>query len=147
MLFGFVMMISSIGIFSQSKDENNDQESCYRKWYKIFQLRGADDVTDGDYDNVVISLREGIYGNCYYGKVTVKKGILTSIEVRIVDGKYEKVSFDVKDDYEIKNGISETVVAKLRGNRYEANVVFKDKLRPKGNSFDQAPDPDIEEFK
>jgi len=147
MLFAFVMMLSSIGIFSQSTDENNDQESCYRKWYKIFQLRGADDVTDGDYDNVVVSMRQGVHGSCYYGKVTVKKGILTSIEIRIIDGKFEKVSFDVKEDYAVENGISETVVAKLRGNRYELNVVFKEKLRPKGNSFDQAPDPDIEEFK
>jgi hypothetical protein len=146
-LFAFVMMISSIGIFSQSTDENNDQESCYRKWYKIFQLRGADDVTDGDYDNVVVSMRQGVHGSCYYGKVTVKKGILTSIEIRIIDGKFEKVTFDVKEDYTIENGISETIVAKLRGNRYELNVVFKEKLRPKGNSFDQAPDPDIEEFK
>ena len=57
------------------------------------------------------------------------------------------VNFDVKEDYAIENGISETIVAKLRGNRYELNVIFKEKLRPKGNSFDQAPDPDIEEFK
>jgi hypothetical protein len=95
----------------------------------------------------VVSMRQGVHGSCYYGKVTVKKGILTSIEIRIIDGKFEKVTFDVKEDYTIENGISETIVAKLRGNRYELNVVFKEKLRPKGNSFDQAPDPDIEEFK
>ncbi len=141
-----LMMITSLSAFSQT-DEDQKEESCYRKWYKIFQLRGADIVEDGDYDNVVVSLRQGIHGSCYYGKVTVKKGKLTSIEIRIVDGKFEKVSFDVKEDYEIVNGISETIVAKLRGNRHELNVVFKDKLHPKGNSFDQAPDPEIEEYK
>lgn len=146
-LFGLMMIITSLSGFSQTDDEKKDEESCYRKWYKIFQLRGADEVEDGDYENVVVSLRQGVHGSCYYGKVSVKKGVLKSIEIRIVDGKYEKVSFDVKEDYAIVNGISETIVAKLRGNRHELNVVFKDKLRPKGNSYDQAPDPEIEEYK
>jgi hypothetical protein len=146
-LFGIMMMITSFTAFSQTDDGSKDEESCYRKWYKIFQIRGADMVEDGDYDNVVVSLRQGIHGSCYYGKVTVKKAKITSIEIRIVDGKFEKVSFDVKEDYEVVNGISETIVAKLRGNRHELNIVFKDKLRPKGNSYDQAPDPEIEEYK
>ena len=45
------------------------------------------------------------------------------------------------------NGISETIVARLRGNRHELNIVFKDKLRPKGNAYDQAPEPNVEEYK
>jgi hypothetical protein len=146
-LLGLLLMVSSLGLFAQSTDENSDQESCYRKWYKIFQIRGADEVEDGDYDNVVVSLRQGVHGSCYYGKVTVKKGTIRSIEIRIVDGKFEKVTFDAKEDYAVINGISETIVAKLRGNRHELNVVFKEKLRPKGNSFEQAPDPEIEEYK
>lgn len=142
-----LMTISTMSLFSQTTDEKTDEESCYRKWYKIFQLRGADEVADGDYDNVVVSLRQGIHGNCYYGKVTVKKGTIRSVEIRIVDGKFEKVTFDAKEDYAIVNGISETIVAKLRGNRNELNVIFKEKLRPKGNSYDLAPDPSIEEYK
>lgn len=145
--FSLLMMVSSICLFAQTTDENTEEESCYRKWHKIFQLRGADDVEDGDYDNVVVSLRQGIHGNCYYGKVTVKKGTIRSIDIRIVDGKFEKVTFDAKEDYAIVNGISETIVAKLRGNRNELNVVFKEKLRPKGNSYDLAPDPEMDEYK
>lgn len=128
-------------------DDKKEEESCYRKWYKIFQLRGADEVPDGDYDNVVVSLRQGIHGNCYYGKVSIKKGTIREIQIRIVDGKFEKVNFDVKEDYAVVNGISETIVARLRGNRHELNVIFKDKLHPKGNAYDQAPDPDVEEYK
>ncbi len=140
-------IFSSITLFSQQLEENTDEESCYRKWYKIFQLRGADEVPDGDYDNVVVSLRQGVHGDCYYGKVTVKKGTIRSIQIRIVDGQFEKVTFDAKDDYAVINGISETIVARLRGDRQEVNIVFKEKLRPKGNSYDVAPDPDIEEYK
>ena len=147
MFLGFLMMVSSLSLFSQTSDDKSEEESCYRKWYKIFQLRGADEVEDGEYDNVVISMRQGIHGSCYYGKVVVKKGTIRDIQVRIVDGKFEKVTFDAKEDYAIVNGISETIVAKLRGDRQELNVVFKDKLHPKGNSFDQAPDPEIDEYK
>lgn len=146
-LLSLIMMVSTLGMFAQTNDDKTDEESCYRKWYKIFQLRGADEVPDGDYDNVVVSLRQGVHGSCYYGKVSVKKGTIRSIEIRIVDRKFEKVTFDAKEDYAIVNGISETIVAKLRGNRHELNVVFKEKLRPKGNSYDQAPDPEMDEYK
>jgi len=148
MVLLLMMVVSGMGIFAQTTtEEKEDPESCYRKWHKIFQIRGADVVEDGDYDNVVISLRQGIHGSCYFGKVTVKKGTIRSIDIRIVDGKFEKIQFDAKEDYMIENGISETIVAKLRGNRNEVNVIFKDKLRPKGNAYDQAPDPEIEEYK
>lgn len=149
MIFLVALSLPVINMNAQSSDtdDKKEEESCYRKWYKIFQLRGADEVPDGDYDNVVVSLRQGIHGSCYYGKVSVKKGIIRDIQIRIVDGKFEKVNFDVKEDYAIVNGISETIVARLRGNRHELNVIFKDKLHPKGNSYDQAPDPDVEEYK
>ncbi|MBW7935736.1 MAG: hypothetical protein LC101_07435 [Flavobacteriales bacterium] len=144
-------LLSLILLASQVSAQNNDQkdkddDSCYRKWWRIFQLRGADDVIDGEYDNVIISFREGTRGNCFYGKCLVKKGTLREIYVKFVDGKYEKVEFDVKEDFMIKNGISDPVVAKLKGNREVLNVIFKEKLRPKGNAYEQAPDPDIDDY-
>lgn len=145
-LVGALMVIQPM-MLAQTNDSKSDDMSCYRKWYKIFQLRGADEVPDGDYEEVIITLREGIHGSCFYGKVTVKGGTIRDIQVRDVEGKYENVNFDVKEKYEISNGISETILARLRGTRYELNVVFKDKLRPKGNTFDQAPDPDIDDYK
>lgn len=144
-------LLSLILLAGQVSAQNNDQkdkddDSCYRKWWRIFQLRGADDVIDGEYDNVIISFREGTRGNCFYGKCLVKKGTLREIYVKFVDGKYEKVEFDAKEDFMIKNGISDPVVAKLKGNREVLNVIFKEKLRPKGNAYEQAPDPDIDDY-
>ncbi|MBE2247701.1 MAG: hypothetical protein IAE67_10635 [Candidatus Competibacteraceae bacterium] len=138
------MGMSAIAQNEQQKEKDDD--SCYRKWWRIFQLRGADEVPDGEYENVIISFREGTRGNCYYGKCIVKKGTLREIYVKFVDGKYEKVEFDAKEDFIIKNGISDPVVAKLKGNREVLNVIFKEKLRPKGNAYEQAPDPEIEDY-
>lgn len=131
---------------AQNTNQQDDDDSCYRKWYRIFKLRGADEVTDGEYDNVIISFRQGTHGNCYYGKCVVKKGKIKELQIKVVDGKYEKVEIDPKEDILITNGISDAIVAKLKGERQVLNVIFKDKLRPKGNAFEQAPDPDIDDF-
>lgn len=140
------LMLASAGFAQQTTPKDDDDDSCYRKWYRIFKIRGADEVVDGEYDNVIISFREGTHGNCYYGKAVVKKGVLKEIYVRFVDGKYEKVEFDPKEEFAVQNGISDAVVAKLKGERQVLNVIFKDKLRPKGNSYDQAPDPELDDF-
>lgn len=133
-------------LFAQNTNKQDDDDSCYRKWYRIFKLRGADEITDGEYDNIVISFRQGIHGNCYYGKCVVKKGKIRELYIKVVDGKYERVEIDPKEDILITNGISDPIVAKLKGERQVLNVIFKDKLRPKGNAFEQAPDPDIDDF-
>lgn len=150
--FLFFLLVSvatsamALGQNTTTNDKEEDDASCYRKWYRIFKIRGADEVPDGEYDNVIVSFREGSHGNCYFGKVVVKKGFLKEIQIRFVDGKYEKVEFDPKDDYAIANGISDPVVAYLKNERHVLNVIFKDKLRPKGNSYDQAPDPEIDDY-
>jgi len=126
--------------------EDDDDDSCYRKWHRIFKLRGADEVPDGEYDNVIVTFREGTSGNCYYGKAIVKKGFLKEIYVRFSDGKYEKVEFDPKEEFGIANGISDPVVAHLKNQRQVLNVIFKEKLRPKGNAYDQAPDPELDDY-
>jgi hypothetical protein len=140
------LLLPVMQLSAQNSSKQDDDDSCYRKWYRIFKLRGADEVTDGEYDNVVISFRQGTHGNCYYGKCVVKKGKVKEVYIKVIDGKYEKVEMDPKEDILIANGISDAIVAKLKGERQVLNVIFKDKLRPKGNSFEQAPDPDIDDF-
>ncbi len=73
LFFVLLAMLLPFVSSAQNTAKQDDDDSCYRKWYRIFKLRGADEVTDGEYDNVIISFRQGTHGNCYYGKCVVKK--------------------------------------------------------------------------
>ncbi|MGZ4054119.1 MAG: hypothetical protein ACXVPM_04410, partial [Bacteroidia bacterium] len=41
------------------KAEDENTNSCYSKWAQKFQDRGAEDVADGSYTDVIISIRSG----------------------------------------------------------------------------------------
>jgi len=121
------------------EEENN----CYVKWAHKFETRGADDVADGTYSDIIISVRNGSTAECYVGKCDVKDGRIIAMYIRLEDGKYEL--FKRKPRYEfpitITNGMSKTVITTEDD---LINVLFTKKLKPKKAEFQKAPDPDQE---
>ena len=65
-------------------DAQPQASNCYTRWEQKFEERGADDVKDGVYDNVIISVRSGPAAQCYNGKVEVKDGKIISMQRQLV---------------------------------------------------------------
>ncbi len=114
--------------------------NCYTRWEEKFEERGATEVKDGTYDDIIISVRSGPDAQCYSGKVEVKDGKIISMHRRMADGSYE--IFKPKLKYEIPmtitNGISATL---LTMDDALINVIFPKTLKPKKVGYTSAPDP------
>ena len=63
-----------VTIFTTVFSQNGELTTCYTKYAKVFEKRGAYEVTDSIYDNVIITIRKGSMADCFYGKVNVKNG-------------------------------------------------------------------------
>lgn len=140
-LFTFAIFGSS---FAQSEDDN--QITCYQKYAEVFEKRGAEDVDDGTYNDVIITFRKGSMADCFMGKVTVKGGAIVTDEMylRFVDDEYEKVNrkFRYPDQViKIINGMSRTMVTV---DDELIDVLFTKKIKPKKKSYVRAADPDFD---
>tara|TARA_R110000868_G_scaffold104848_4_gene288887 strand:+ start:2960 stop:3385 length:426 start_codon:yes stop_codon:yes gene_type:complete len=135
-LFGLLFLTGSL--FAQ---ENN----CYQKYIKVFEVRGANIVEDGNYDDVIITIRKGSYSDCLIGKVKVSNGIVDpkSIQLTFVDGSFESFdrSYKYEDPITIINGVSKTMVTK---DEELINVMFVDAIKPKKKAFKRAPEPEFD---
>lgn len=132
----------SISVVSQAQTKAvDDASNCYLKWAQKFENRGADDVADGSYSDVIISFRNGGDAECFNGKCDVKEGKVIAMYIKMEDGSYEQVK--KKPRYEkvpltITNGMSSpllTVESEL------INVLFVKKIKPKKAGFVKAADP------
>lgn len=116
------------------------QSNCYTRWEQKFEERGAEEVKDGIYDDVIISVRSGDEAQCYNGKVEVKGGKIISMQRKLADGSFE--DYKPKLKYEIpmtiNNGISATL---LTMNDDLINVIFPKTLKPKKVGYSSAPEP------
>ncbi|HET6992898.1 MAG TPA: hypothetical protein VFJ43_16300 [Bacteroidia bacterium] len=114
--------------------------NCYTRWEEKFEERGATEVKDGIYTDVIISVRSGPEAQCYSGKVEVKDGKIISMERKLADGTYEPYKPKLK--YEIPmiitTGISATL---LTMDDDLINVIFPSTLKPKKVAYSTAPDP------
>jgi hypothetical protein len=125
------------GTTKKTEEENN----CYTKWAQKFQDRGAEDIADGSYTDVIISIRSGADAECYNGKCEVKEGKVVAMYIKLEDGTFELMK--KKSRYEnvplvITNGMSSpllTVDSEL------INVLFVKKIKPKKAGFVKAADP------
>jgi hypothetical protein len=138
-LLSLVIGVSAVN--AQNTKKTEDESNCYLKWAEKFESRGADDVADGVYDDVIITFRNGGDAECYNGKVEVKEGKVTQMYLKMEDGSYEVVK--KKSKYEnipirVTNGMSSTVVTK---EDELINVLFIKKIKPKKAGFVKAPDP------
>lgn len=135
------LLLAAASLQAQASKKSDDDMNCYLKWAQKFESRGAEDVTDGSYSDVIITFRNGGEAECYNGKVEVKERKVTAMYLKMEDGSYELVK--KKSKYEnvpvtIINGMSSTVVTK---EDELINVLFVKKIKPKKAGFEKAPDP------
>ncbi len=129
------------GMRAQDSGTKAPETNCYLKWAQKFEDRGANDVEDGTYTDVIITFRNGSAANCYNGKAEVKNNIVLAMYIKLEDGSYEQVKrkwkYDVKD-VTIQNGISKTLITI---DDELINVLFIKKIKPKKKGYEKAPDP------
>jgi len=137
-----IAIFTSISFLSsaQSKKGNDDESNCYLKWAQKFEERGAEDVADGSYTDVIITFRNGSDAQCYNGKCDVKEGKVIAMYTKLENGSYEQVKKKLRYDFPvtITNGMSKTV---LTLDDELINVLFIKKIKPKKAGPEKAPEP------
>lgn len=118
-----------------------EESNCYTKWAQKFQDRGAEDVADGTYTDVIISIRNGADAECYNGKCDVKDGKIVAMYIKLEDSSFEQIK--KKSRYEnvplvITNGMSSPL---LTMESELINVLFIKKIKPKKAGFVKAAEP------
>ena len=115
--------------------------NCYNKWAQKFDERGAEDVADGTYTDVIITFRNGANAECFQGKAIVKEHKIDIFYIMLDDGSYDQVQRvwknDVKD-VSINNGISKTLITK---DNQLINIIWPKKIKAKKAGFKKAPEP------
>jgi hypothetical protein len=116
------------------------ETNCYLKWAQKFEDRGAEDVADGVYTDVIITFRNGSEADCFNGKCEVKEGKIIAMYIKLEDGNYELIKKKFRYDFPITitNGMSKTV---LTFEDELINVLFIKKIKPKKAGFVKAAEP------
>jgi hypothetical protein len=121
--------------------KTEDGSNCYTKWAQKFEDRGAEEVADGSYTDVIISIRSGADAECYNGKCDVKEGKVTAMYIKLEDGTFEQLKRKSRYDnvpLVITNGMSSPL---LTMDSELINVLFIKKIKPKKAGFVKAVDP------
>lgn len=136
-----VLALGFIKVNAQAKTDMTDL-NCYNKWSVKFEERGAEEVKDGVYTDVIISFRQGPKADCYSGKAEVMHGKLVHFYTENVDGQFVEVKKTYKPDsvkdITIQNGISSTMVTI---HNELINVIWPNKIKPKKAALKRAPEP------
>lgn len=145
--FLLVLLLNSSLLFSQTQsnettDKPKDEMNCYNKWAAKFEERGAEDVKDGVYTDVIITVRYKGNATCYSGKVEIIEGKVNKFYILLEDGTYDEFKKTWKNnsnkDKKIINGISETMITI---HNELVNILFPSKLKPKKPKPKMAPEP------
>lgn len=139
-LFTLALFIVTITVFAQAGKKVEEESNCYIKWAQKFETRGADDVADGTYSDVIITFRTGSDAECFNGKCDVKDGRIIAMYTKLEDGTYSLVKKKLRYDFPvtITNGMSKTVPTL---DDELINVLFIKKIKPKKASFEKAAEP------
>ena len=117
--------------------------NCYNKWSVKFEERGAEEIKDGVYTDVIVSFRQGAKANCYTGKVEVIGGKIAHFYTENVDGQYTQINKQWKPsspkEINIINGISVTMITI---HNELINVIWPNKIKPKKAALKRAPEPE-----
>jgi hypothetical protein len=129
----------TLNTFSQEK---TIELNCYNKWAAKFEDRGAEDVKDGVYEDVIITTRMGAKASCNNGKAEVRGGKLVKFYLLLSDGSYEEVKRTWKnasnENVTIINGISKSMYSV---HNELINVLWPSKIKAKKAKPTTAPDP------
>jgi hypothetical protein len=138
----FLVLGVSAFVNAQAPDpkKTGDETNCYLKWAKKFEDRGADDVADGMYTDVIITFRNGSEAECFNGKCEVKDAKIVGMYRQMEDGNYELLKKKLRYDFPITitNGMSKTV---LTFDDELINVLFVKKIKAKKAGFVKAAEP------
>ncbi|MES2139245.1 MAG: hypothetical protein V4511_06025 [Bacteroidota bacterium] len=140
-LFTLVLFISvTITVCAQASKKVEEDSNCYIKWAQKFEVRGAEDVADGTYSDVIITFRTGSSAECFNGKCDVKDGRIIAMYTKLEDGTYALIKKKLRYDFPvtITNGMSKTVPTL---DEELINVLFVKKIKPKKASFEKAAEP------
>jgi hypothetical protein len=128
-LAAITLLVFSLNGFSQEKPA---ELNCYNKWAAKFEERGADEVKDGVYEDVIITNRQGPKAICYNGKAEVRNGFITKFYILLDDGSHEEFKRNWKnnsnENINVINGISKGMIS-VQGEII--NVLWPSKIRPK----------------
>lgn len=140
-ILAFTLFISvTTAVSAQTTKKEGDDSNCYLKWAHKFETRGAEEITDGVYMDVIITIRNGSEADCFSGKCEVKEGKVIAMYIKMEDGKYElmkkKARFDIP--ITINNGMSLSMITM---DEEIINVLFIKKIKPKKAGFEKAAEP------
>ncbi|MBK22346.1 MAG: hypothetical protein CMP63_08575 [Flavobacteriales bacterium] len=138
LVFGLILSVFSVSV---SAGEGNS-DNCYEAYNKKFAERGANEVKDGWYENVVITFRQGNQADCVLGKVQVEKGSVTQMYLKNIDGTYQIFTKKWKHENSksiVSNGISKS---RLTIDNEIVNVIFTTSIKPPKKKIAVAPSPD-----
>src|SRR5688572_7486636 len=137
-----VLLFAVILSFNSYSQEKQPELNCYNKWAAKFEDRGADEVKDGVYEDVIITNRQGSKATCHNGKAEVRNGIVTRFYILLNDGSHEEVKRTWKNNSEknvtIVNGISKSLIS-VHGELI--NILWPTHIRAKKAKPTVAPDP------
>jgi exopolysaccharide biosynthesis protein len=139
-----MILISVLQCFSQ--DASDAEGNCYQKYAKIFETRGAFDVEDGTYTDVILSFRKGSNADCFNGKVIIENKHVKKMYIKFSDNSFEEIERNWKNDVskiQIVNGISETFLTK---EDELINVMFVKKIKPKKKEYQRAAEAPIDSY-
>jgi hypothetical protein len=133
----------SFGLYAQTPAAEDG--SCYYQYLKVFELRGAQEATDGTYDDVVISIRKGTRTDCYTGKVIIEKKFIRTMYIKFSDGNYDLFEplYKFKEDIIVVSGKSKTQVTV---DDQLIDVFFPKLLKPKKKAYERAPLPSLDDL-
>ncbi len=117
--------------------------NCFNKWSIKFEERGAEEVKDGPYSDVIITFRyQGGKADCFNGKVDVVDGKVAKMYIILDDGSYDEVKKVWKNgsdkDVTILNGMSRTMITVQN---ILVNVIWPNKLKARKAQPQKAPEP------
>ncbi|MFN7913031.1 MAG: hypothetical protein ACK5QC_14510 [Bacteroidota bacterium] len=125
-----------------AQDKIVNEMNCYNKWAAKFEERGADEVKDGVYEDVIITFRLGNKATCNNGKAEVLKGKVIKFYILLSDGSHEEVKRTWKnksnENVTVINGISKSL---LTVHNELINILWPSKIKAKKAKPSIAPDP------
>ena len=130
------------GIQIQAQTTEIREVTCYNKWSQKFDERGAEEVLDGVYTDVIVTSRIGAKANCWSGKAEVRGKKLIKFYIIKEDNTEEEVirtwRGNSNKDVDIINGISESMITV---HNELINVLFPKKIKAKKAAAKKAPEP------
>ncbi len=136
------LFLALVASTSFAQKEEKIEPNCYNKWALKLEDRGADEVKDGVYTDVIITSRMGNKAVCNSGKAEVLKGKVVKFYTLLSDGTYEEVKRTWKnksnENVTISGGISRAMIT---AHNEIVNIIWPSSMKAKKAKPIAAPEP------